>query len=309
MARRRLHGETQKRRKKKQTRTLKQSASVTRVQATQRPADFEVQGELQEQDITFLEAMRDMGVRRIRRAGEGEVRIEKFEQVHIATDNAQAQLFSRAMESLGVTPLGTGRRSRPGAPSGGRGGNPAPVRPSPVNAGPGDRGKSPDPPHPSSPARPGASPPRGGHDRPGGGGKDAFTHFDLEGDQETLMEDWLEQGPFDPAAKFEGAPPPPPSRAESRGTPDSPDAELDLHGKTLEEALRMVGNFLQTSHRRKLRILLIITGKGHHSGATGPVLREAVFRWLERNGAPMIRFLGWAPPRHGGDGAIWVELK
>lgn len=88
-----------------------------------------------------------------------------------------------------------------------------------------------------------------------------------------------------------------------------PDGELDLHGKTQEEAIRMVQNFLLTSHRQKLREVLIITGKGLNSGEGGPVLREAVNNWLERNGGRFAKSFGWAPSRHGGDGAIWVSLR
>jgi DNA-nicking Smr family endonuclease len=59
---------------------------------------------------------------------------------------------------------------------------------------------------------------------------------------------------------------------------------------------------------RRLRQVLIITGRGLNSGAQGPVLRGVVQSWLERNGAPYLRRFSWAPPRLGGDGAIWVEL-
>jgi len=88
-----------------------------------------------------------------------------------------------------------------------------------------------------------------------------------------------------------------------------PDSELDLHGKTLEEAIRMVQNFLLVTHRQRLRHVLIITGQGRNSGAAGPVLKDAVYRWLDLNGKPTVRSFARAPARLGGEGAIWVELR
>ncbi len=64
MSRRRLHGETQKRRKKKATKLLKRMRTVERVAVTQVPAAFERSPEIARHDIEFLEAMHDMGVRR-----------------------------------------------------------------------------------------------------------------------------------------------------------------------------------------------------------------------------------------------------
>jgi DNA-nicking Smr family endonuclease len=55
--------------------------------------------------------------------------------------------------------------------------------------------------------------------------------------------------------------------------------------------------------------VLIITGKGQHSGNHGPVLKTAVVQWLKKNGHPYLREFRDAPPRFGGSGAIWVELK
>jgi Uncharacterized protein conserved in bacteria len=40
-----------------------------------------------------------------------------------------------------------------------------------------------------------------------------------------------------------------------------PDAELDLHGKTREESIMMVQNFVMTCHANQFRTALIITGK------------------------------------------------
>ena len=96
------------------------------------------------------------------------------------------------------------------------------------------------------------------------------------------------------------------SPAESES---SPDAELDLHGKTREEAIMMVQNFVMTCHANQFRTALIITGKGHHSGNQGPVLKREVQLWLERNGKQYISDFHTALARFGGSGAIWLNIK
>ncbi len=88
-----------------------------------------------------------------------------------------------------------------------------------------------------------------------------------------------------------------------------PDQELDLHGKTREEAIMMVQNFVMTCHANQFSTGLIITGKGHNSGNHGPVLKKEVTHWLERNGTPYLRDFHEAPPRFGGSGAIWLDFK
>ncbi len=88
-----------------------------------------------------------------------------------------------------------------------------------------------------------------------------------------------------------------------------PDEELDLHGKTREEAIMMVQNFVMTCHKQEFRTALIITGKGRNSGDRGPVLKREVKHWLERNGKPFLSDFHEAPPRFGGSGAIWLNFK
>ena len=64
------------------------------------------------------------------------------------------------------------------------------------------------------------------------------------------------------------------TRTSPADSVSSPDAELDLHGKTREEAIMMVQNFVMTCHENQFRTALIITGKGLHSGNQGPVLKR-----------------------------------
>ena len=92
-------------------------------------------------------------------------------------------------------------------------------------------------------------------------------------------------------------------------TVSRPDQELDLHGKTREEAIMMVQNFVMTCHANQFRTALIITGKGRNSGNQGPVLNKEVKHWLERNGEPYLHDYHDALPRFGGAGAIWLNFK
>lgn len=307
MARRRLHGETQKKRKKKLTQALKRRDSITRTTSTQQPAEFERAGEVVPEDIEFLEAMDEMGVRRLPRQADAPARIEIARKVTFETNQNQDLLFAASMEFMGVKPLdGTQKNS-----------SFAPASKSPQKAGNSPKGdvntgikpsiareatRKVETPPPKEPVK------QKSHPTVSSG---EFTRFELEDDPET-MADILAQaemtGQFDLAKKYEGAPPPAASKAP-QALPGMPDSELDLHGKTQEEAIRMVTNFLMTTSRQRLRHVLIITGKGNRSGPGGPVLRTAVQHWLERNGKSFVKGFRPAPPEHGGDGAIWVELR
>lgn len=86
-----------------------------------------------------------------------------------------------------------------------------------------------------------------------------------------------------------------------------PEAALDLHGLTVEEAYAKVGFFLQDALYQGLRILLIITGKGLHS-SDEPVLRNAVEKLLQAQGNLVLEW-GLAPQRYGGSGALVVFLR
>ncbi len=87
-----------------------------------------------------------------------------------------------------------------------------------------------------------------------------------------------------------------------------PEEELDLHGLHREQALEKVGWFLQNSVHQGRRTVLIVTGRGQHS-AEGPVLREAVGRFLRENRDGLVLEWGVAPPRYGGAGALVVFLR
>ncbi|RJO63005.1 MAG: hypothetical protein C4542_01040 [Dehalococcoidia bacterium] len=90
-------------------------------------------------------------------------------------------------------------------------------------------------------------------------------------------------------------------RSHSFQPSDYPAAELDLHARTVEEAIPLVEEFLHDAYARGWQRVRIVHGKG-----TG-TLRLEVDRYLSRNSLvarhhPADRF-------HGGSGATEVELS
>ncbi|TFG65308.1 MAG: DNA mismatch repair protein MutS [Spirochaetales bacterium] len=85
-----------------------------------------------------------------------------------------------------------------------------------------------------------------------------------------------------------------------------PQATLDLHGKTLNEAEPAVNAFLRESFSRGLSKVLIIHGKGHHSGGE-PVLKKLVYDALRR--CSFAGETGIPERAEGGSGAVWVILR
>ena len=99
----------------------------------------------------------------------------------------------------------------------------------------------------------------------------------------------------------------------------APEARLDLHGLTLDQAHRELVPFILSSSASGLRLVLVITGKGKprdeqqwggHAAPRHGVLRHHVPHWL--NIAPLkgvVLQITEAHLRHGGSGAIYVYLK
>ena len=95
-----------------------------------------------------------------------------------------------------------------------------------------------------------------------------------------------------------------------------PEARIDLHGMTLAEAHPELNSFIQTSHMRGFRLVLVITGKGKEKDTGGPIperkgaLRHQVPQWLKM--APlgsMVMQISAAHLKHGGGGAYYVYLR
>ena len=89
-----------------------------------------------------------------------------------------------------------------------------------------------------------------------------------------------------------------------------PEAQLDLHGMRAEIARDAVIRFLSRSISCRYGCVLVIHGKGLHSGKTGPVLRQVVVDCLTsprvRNA---IRAFCPACAQDGGSGAMYICLR
>jgi DNA-nicking Smr family endonuclease len=99
-------------------------------------------------------------------------------------------------------------------------------------------------------------------------------------------------------------------RALRRGD-HRPEARLDLHGHTREEALRAVERFALRSRAEGRRAVLVIHGRGQNSQAGEPVLRPALREWLASAAAARAGVMAFAPapPRAGGTGATVFLLR
>ena len=94
---------------------------------------------------------------------------------------------------------------------------------------------------------------------------------------------------------------------------------LDLHGKTLDEANRVIENFIRKSYQEKIHKLIIVTGKGLHSkNEMDPyvskdlgILKYSIPDFLKNNSElmKMISNIGEASIADGGTGAFYIFLK
>lgn len=87
------------------------------------------------------------------------------------------------------------------------------------------------------------------------------------------------------------------------------DAKLDLHGLRQAEAQRALLDFLRRAQAAGARMAIVVTGKGSRS-EEGGVLRRLVPMWLH---APHLRDVvvsfGEASRHHGGEGALYVQIR
>ena len=96
----------------------------------------------------------------------------------------------------------------------------------------------------------------------------------------------------------------------------APEARIDLHGMTLQQAHPELIGFILKSHAGGCRLVLVITGKGKAGQGediiprrTG-VLRQKVPQWLRL--APVSSAILEVTPahvKHGGGGAFYVYLR
>jgi len=85
-----------------------------------------------------------------------------------------------------------------------------------------------------------------------------------------------------------------------------PDAQIDIHGKTGDEARVALDSFFGSSRERGLEKVLVIHGKGNHSTGEA-VLKRVVMEFVER--CPFAGESGRGKAVEGGEGVTWVLLK
>ena len=94
---------------------------------------------------------------------------------------------------------------------------------------------------------------------------------------------------------------------------------LDLHGETLDEANRIIENFIKKSYEDRVHKLIIVTGKGLHSkNEKDPyvskdlgILKYSIPDFLKNNSElmKMISNISDASIADGGTGAFYIFLK
>ncbi|WP_146584537.1 Smr/MutS family protein [Puniceibacterium confluentis] len=96
----------------------------------------------------------------------------------------------------------------------------------------------------------------------------------------------------------------------------TPEARIDLHGMTLDQAHPSLIRFILTQQSQGARLVLVITGKGQREDPYAPmphrrgVLKQQVPMWLRM--APVAQAVlqvTEAHIRHGGAGAYYVYLR
>ena len=83
--------------------------------------------------------------------------------------------------------------------------------------------------------------------------------------------------------------------------------EIDLHGLRSDEARLALATFIREAHKRGLRCLRVVHGKGLGSPGKTPILKSKVHSWLVQKNQVMA--FVQAKPAEGGAGALVVLLK
>ena len=86
-----------------------------------------------------------------------------------------------------------------------------------------------------------------------------------------------------------------------------PEARIDLHGMTRDEAWARLEQFTTDCKQRGLRKILIVHGKGNHSHGSDPVLGPMVRTFIEQR--KDLGTSGHPSGNQGGTGATWVIIK
>lgn len=87
----------------------------------------------------------------------------------------------------------------------------------------------------------------------------------------------------------------------------APEAVIDLHHLTREEAWNRLNAFVSSCCKKRLRKILIIHGKGNHTSGSDPVLGPLVRLFVEQD--KRLGAFGHPERKHGGSGATWVVIR
>lgn len=87
-------------------------------------------------------------------------------------------------------------------------------------------------------------------------------------------------------------------------------AQLDLHGYTVDEAKDLVHRFVSNAYTTGRRCVRLIHGRGRNSTDNRPVLKECVQTWLSQGRlSRLVLAFVTAPVHDGGAGAVYVLLR
>ena len=95
-----------------------------------------------------------------------------------------------------------------------------------------------------------------------------------------------------------------------------PEAKIDLHGMTQDQAHPALTGFILRAHGSGKRLVLVVTGKGKTKPDDGPIpvrrgiLKHHVPQWLTMPPlGPLVLQVAEAHISHGGSGAYYVYLR
>ena len=83
---------------------------------------------------------------------------------------------------------------------------------------------------------------------------------------------------------------------------------IDLHGMTVDEAEEALYLFFREAVKKQFSCVKVIHGRGLRS-PRGPVLKEAVIKWLHGQFSRLVLAYSSAKARDGGLGATYIILK
>ena len=94
---------------------------------------------------------------------------------------------------------------------------------------------------------------------------------------------------------------------------------IDLHGYTLDEANKVINNFIKNCYEKKVNKIIVVTGKGLHSeNEKNPyvskdlsILKYSIHEYISNNKSLMnvINEIKDAKIEDGGSGAFYIFLK